>query len=331
MAALLPITAFLFALTSPLAQEPHLIVSAEWETAGPTRKPITAITSAAEIGGEIWIVDSPGSRVLAFDATGKYLNVVAEEGDGPAEVRSPYLISRGPGGTAAIFDLGRGSIDLFQPNGEFVRRVYINNTIYYPKGFLAHSDGTYWITGGIAGNCCSVHVFSENGALERSVIPTPSTTNLRARLYISGGPLSRSENGAVLYSNAAEHAIYSIPPNGEPSLFASSVDVFAPTGDGFIRTERGRTTFDWYFTQSSGVFGVPGGRVLNVVTSNQENQTVFELYDHDGSYVTRSTLDEVFFPAAITRDGALVGWKKRRSTGETLLTCLRLSVNPDPA
>jgi hypothetical protein len=76
-------------LANPAAGQ-QLIVKELWRTNGdPATILFVSVSGAAEASdGSIWISDGRAGQVLALDST-LAVRVVAREGDGPGEVRSP--------------------------------------------------------------------------------------------------------------------------------------------------------------------------------------------------------------------------------------------------
>lgn len=276
--------------------------------------------------GEIWVSDPIGRAVLGLDAGGRRGRIVARDGDGPGEVRSPTLSARIPGGGVAIYDQGHDAVELFGRGGQFARRVTLSAKVLNPKGLAVLPNGQILLSGGLAsGGGGAVHRFAANGRLLGSWGAAARARNARAVGLISGGPLALLREGDVLYSQAAPHMLAIYSPGGKRRRrLAADRSVVAPIGDAFIQQRGNRRVFQWRFPQSAGVFRLPSSDVLNVVWNAQANTSTWEVYRPTGALVVRKRFARAYRPWAITQNGDVMATVIDAATGEA--TVVRLAV-----
>ena len=85
---------------------------------------VTQVAFDAE--GNLFVFDEPGSRevrVLVFDSTGGFLHEFGRSGQGPGEFNYPVGFAVLRDGTTVVRDLGHRGYQLFDPAGQYLRRV----------------------------------------------------------------------------------------------------------------------------------------------------------------------------------------------------------------
>ena len=73
------------------------------------------------VDGSIWIGDRQLGAIRRFDAAGRYLGQVGQEGEGPGEFKYPQGMRQLPSGDIAVWDDGQVRVSYFSPDGEFLR------------------------------------------------------------------------------------------------------------------------------------------------------------------------------------------------------------------
>jgi phage-related protein len=279
-------------------------------------------------GGAIWISDPLGKVVASTDARGRSLRVVAREGDGPGEVRSPTLAAPVPTGGMAIYDQEHDAVELFRDDGRFIRRVPLSAKVLNPKGFAVLANGEMLLSGGLlSGGGGAVHRFGADGRLLSSWGATARARDPRVVGLVSGGPLAALPGGEVLYSQAAPHLIASYSATGQRRrLIASDPVVVRPMGDEFIQRRGGQRVFQWRFPQSAGVFRLTGGNVLNVVWNAPANASTWEVYRPTGGLVVRKRIARAYRPWALARNGDVLATVVDAETGEVVVVRLALRI-----
>ena len=204
-------------LNRPVAAQ-QISITELWSTAGSEQTELlVSIKGMSETGdGSIWIAEGRGKAyILAVDAHGSPDRIVARDGDGPGELRAPHLIAGRPDGGTAVYDISRSSIELFDREAHFERRVKLAAQLMNPKGFDVLPTGAFVLSGGMIGNAYAIHQFAKDGSLIRSFHPVPETQNPRAGIMAGGGPVEALPDGSILFSQAAPYNIIHYSADGD--------------------------------------------------------------------------------------------------------------------
>lgn len=309
--------------SSTPANAQRLIVKELWRTNGdPETILFMGITGMAEAtDGSVWLSDGPASQVLALDSA-LVPRLVARRGDGPGEFRGPSQMARTPANGLAIYDILRGSIEVFNPSGEFERRITLRARAVNSKGFVVLPTGEFILSGGIPGAGWtrredimegehSIHRFSRTGELIQSWWPIRETKNPRAGWMVAGGPVAVLTDGSLLFTDASPHQILRFSADGaEHRLLAADPKLLKAIGDEFITIHgsgpSASTTFDWNFPQSRLVGLLPSGELLNVVEFHEAGRTLFQLYTSAGAPLTQTWVDTAYNAFSLTRNGDIL-------------------------
>lgn len=318
----------------------QLAVRELWRTNGdPATILFMGITGMAEAAdGSIWVSDM-GSLILALDST-LSVRQVARKGDGPGEVRGPSRMSRTPDGGLAVFDILRGSIELFDSSGNFERRVQLGFRIINGKGFVVLPNGEFVLSGGVMGgqylpggeiaeSGFSIHRFSRDGEPVQSWWPIRETRDPHAGRMVAGGPVAVLPDGSILFSDASPHQIFRFSTEGaKRELLAADPQLLKAIGDDFITKEgsgpSGSISYAWDFPQSRLVASMPSGEILNVVEFHNANRTLFQLYTPAGAPITQTWVDTAYTAFSITRNGDLLARWTDPQTHEDYLVRLEI-------
>ena len=93
--------------------------------------------------GDLFILDEQAAHVVVLDRDGVYLRTISRQGEGPGELTDPESVSLLPDGRLAVFDVGRGGIQFFTPDGEYAESAPFDPTQGAPTGVGAWlSDGS---------------------------------------------------------------------------------------------------------------------------------------------------------------------------------------------
>jgi hypothetical protein len=80
--------------------------------------------------GNIYVVDMGNYRIQKFDSNGRYLQTIGRQGQGPGEFELPTRLWFDDA-TGSIFVRSKANaIDLFDPQGNFIKRFTLKNVIY---------------------------------------------------------------------------------------------------------------------------------------------------------------------------------------------------------
>jgi hypothetical protein len=115
---------------------------------------LDGVVGAARLSdGRILIVDRGSAQLRFYDATGRFLHSVGRKGNGPGEFARPEHLVRMPGDSLAVWDAGFRPLNIFAPDGRFVRQHRVDtdrvmNTITMQRATEALtplSDGSFII------------------------------------------------------------------------------------------------------------------------------------------------------------------------------------------
>lgn len=73
--------------------------------------------------GIVYVGDSAGNRVLAFDLLGNYLRSFGAAGNLPGQLKFPHDIAVAPSGNVYVSEYGNSRIQVFSPEGDFRRLI----------------------------------------------------------------------------------------------------------------------------------------------------------------------------------------------------------------
>jgi hypothetical protein len=295
------------------------------------------ISGAAVVDGDrIWVSDPQGPAVLEYSLEGAPIRTIAREGDGPGEVRSPTFMTTTPSGRVAVYDLRRASVEMYEPNGEFLQRIKPDAAFVSPKGMAAADDRVYMAAAGF-GSDAALHEFDAKGTFQRRWYPMPTPSPPVDRMarqnaeHVASGPIDLAADGALIFSQSAPHKIMRFPPGdtvgtvlaADPDVLQSVVDSFAIDT---VRNGRPVTMLRWFFPQSRGVFELSDGKILNIITLQDLRSSIWQLYAPDGLLTAVGTIPEPYWPWDITDDDDVIVTYRDPDTDEVILARLRWTV-----
>jgi hypothetical protein len=123
-----------------------------------TERPATLFTVGAEEGeswelfsgirgaafdraDNLYVLDSQNSRVVVFDARGRFVRQFGRRGGGPGELQSPMHIAVTAADEVVVNDLGNRAFVVYSPAGEHVRNVPYPQDAGFPTAFMAAPRG----------------------------------------------------------------------------------------------------------------------------------------------------------------------------------------------
>jgi hypothetical protein len=331
MLTTLPVAAFLLGggtLARGTQLSPTLQIMERWNTGrGPHVVEFASINGMAESPeGSIWVSETLSGAVATLSPSGVRRGYVTRRGDGPGESIGPSLIASHPAVGSVVYDLGRGSFDVFRPDGIFDRRLFLTSKVLNPKGFAVLPSGEFVLGGGIAENAYGFHLFDRQGMLRRSWHPVPVTEEPRAGWLVGGGPLAVTRAGEILVSQAAPHDVLVYALSGRRlRRIARDERILSPIGDDFISEGGGQRTFRWRFPQSAGVFELADGRILNVVWNREESWSLWQVYEPNGRPVRQVRVRRAYRPWAIAANGDVLASYVHAETDEHIAVRLVLA------
>jgi hypothetical protein len=286
--------------------------------------------------GSIWLSDGQSQIIVRLTADGVPTSVIARSGDGPGEFRAPHRIVRTHDDEMAVFDIRRRSVEWFDGAGTFTRRTALEGMLSNPKGFGVLPNGDVLLSGGSFTNDRALHRFGADGKSIMSWFPIPRPrvepqsriSQVNAR-QVAGGPVFVLAEGIILYSNAAPHHIIRFAPGDTVGVtITSDTELLDDIVDEFEveRIRDGHTVISprWSFSQSRGIFVLPDGVVLNIVTFEDEDRSLWELYSAGGNR-RRVDVGRSYWPWNVTRSGDILAHYRDPDTDEYVATRLAIS------
>jgi hypothetical protein len=89
---------------------------------------------------------------------------------------------------------------------------------------------------------------------------------------------------------------------------------------------KGLRPFLWWHDRSTGVFMLPDGRLLNVITRYHRGDSVWELYAVDGRRLVRTVVPIAWYAWDLTAAGDILASYRDPSTDEPNAAVLRIEV-----
>jgi hypothetical protein len=301
-----------------------------WATTGSRATPFGAIGGMIEgPTGEIFVSDQINVAVFSIQPQGMAVRQVARQGRGPGEVSTPSLMARTPNGGIALWDIGHNVILLLDAEFRETGRVQPEFGVYNPKGFAVLADTSFVLSGGSFRSGLGIHHFSSDGKHQASWLPAPEVESRSARIHLAGAPVAAAADGMILFTRPAPHLIAKLDPTtGAIVALAEDRAIIPAIGDDFEqrRTIDGREVVapQWFYPQSRGVFELPDGAILNVITRRYDGESTFELYDPSGKLQWRHTVNKPYQPYASTRDGRILASYPDPQTDEAVAVLLEL-------
>lgn len=313
-------------------------VVALWERLEDDRgEPLGAVNGMAEArDGRIWVSFSRHEfAILGFSSDGSVAEGIVPQGATPGGLLIPNRITRFSAASMAVYDLSRSSIEVFDLDGQWERRILLDRQFYNTKGFVVLPDGRMVLSAGSLARDFSVHVFSKLGNRLEGLVPVPvagmdSRLGEEVEIHTAGGALAVWRDG-VLYSNSAPHRLLYLPLDraDEAQVVAEREDLLKPGVEVFASPSDSPNTqaFDWFYPQTRGVFLLGDGRILNIVTFQAGGRTLWELYEPSGELVRDVVVERAYWPWALTRDGDVLA-SEIKKIGESFIhsSISRLSI-----
>jgi hypothetical protein len=197
------------------------------------------------------------------------------------------------------------------------------------------TESGFVISGGVQGSEHAIHRLDGAGELVESwyPIPEPTDPDLDPRtaasntLYVAGGPLDLAPDGSLLFSSAAPHVILRFAPGdtvGE--ILVQDQDLLESPVNTFTRMEFPSVSFDWLFPQSRGVYALSDGRILNIITFDAENRSLWQLYEPDGTLVAVGDVPRAYVPWNVTSADTVLASYADADDGEVYASEIRWTV-----
>jgi hypothetical protein len=90
--------------------------------------------------GRLHVLDGSTRSVTVVDAAGRLVRTIGRGGDGPGELRMPTGMAVLDDGRVVIADPGQRGLQVFDPNGEYLRTVPVGEGVAATGRLLPHGD-----------------------------------------------------------------------------------------------------------------------------------------------------------------------------------------------
>lgn len=174
---------------------------------------------AFDAKGNLYVLDATAYRVIVFDASGKFLRMIGRQGGGPGEFGLPTALAVLPTGELVVNDAAKGNLQLFSPNGEYLRSVSLGEDLGRAVGRMRPGAG------GIVTETMQPRRMrdeGERGNLQRIQLPPRSVT------WLAFGD---TVTGRRLYNAPPRESKLSTPQsaNGGATRISMSITAFEPS------------------------------------------------------------------------------------------------------
>lgn len=305
-------------------------------TTGSRAAPFGTIGSMVESAPDTVIISDDVTPALHrwVPSTGS-VTVVARSGRGPGEVLTPVSLARRPDGGFAVYDVGHSGVLFFDGDHRFesvarLQEGFVSN----PKSLAVLADGSFILSGGRMRDPRHLHRYESSGQLVESFgDPSPQIRSDMNRIQSAGGALRVVENGGVLFSLGSPLTVmrFSGGQLRSPTVLARDSELLPELSDDNLQgppepRAGGARPFLWWHDRSTGVFMLPGGRVLNVVTRYYQGDSVWDVYESDGTRLARTIVPRAYIAWDMIRDGRILASYRDPDTDEQIATVLQVNL-----
>lgn len=318
----------------PLVGQQRLDIEELASTRGDPASPFGVVGDIVAVAGGRAVISDDVLQELRVWAPGTArVRRLARAGDGPGEVKTPTRLARRPQGGFALYDAGHAAVMLFDESLTFERAVRVG-LISNPKGIAVLRDGSFVIAGARLTDPRHLHKFTDDGRrVEAFGDPPAGITSEYARIQAAGGAIRATSNDGILFSYGAPLRISRFGEGSlkDPVVLYEDKAVLAdlteetlyrpdPEGHGDGRV------FQWWHDRSTGVFALPDGNILNVITRFHRGDSVWHLISPRGQLIATRTVPRAYYAHDITSDGRIFASYRTPNTDEHIAVLLELRV-----
>jgi len=321
---------------APLLPPVRLDLEEIWRCGGPDDDLIFGRIAAvtADSSGNLYLLDARLKKVHGFGPDGRYLGVLAVEGDGPGEIRYPTTMVMLPGGVLGVLEAMPGRLVRIDPHsGDPLPSTQLEA----PGGGLAlaataHAAGEHLaVTGFTSGTGDGIKYLSRFGPAGREILRLLTRENqprrtgridLGAEYFLEAGRWDMAPDGTVYAAPERDRYLISVfRPDGSRESWEREFESRRRDGDEMeclVAGSRGAARemgIEFVPRQTppcvKRIWALPGGGIL--VRHNRSETDLPEgvmrrcdLFDRDGRLLREvrlshrqgdGVLDRLFFPA----------------------------------
>ncbi|MFS8638029.1 MAG: hypothetical protein FWJ74_08070 [Gemmatimonadota bacterium] len=306
-------------------------------TRGSPTAPFGTICDMLQIeDGRIIVSDDVSGVLHAWSPEAGQFSIFARTGRGPGEVTTPTRLAPRPDGGFAVYDIGASAVFYFDRDGKPDGSTRIPGIVSNPKGMAIDSQGRVWLSGGRMTDPRHVHVFTPDGQrIAAYGEPSPHLRTDYPKIQAAGGALRRDSEGGILFSYGAPLRIVRFSPGAtaDPVAIAEDLKILPELREEEIYVPRPEIhpearEFQWWHDRTTGVFVLPDGRLLNVITRFYKGDSVWDVYTPDGRLEHRTIVDKAYFAYHPTNDGRILAAYRNPDTDESVAVILEVRVGP---
>jgi DNA-binding beta-propeller fold protein YncE len=141
--------------------------------------------------GTVYVSDGYGnSRIVAFDAEGRFLRTWGQPGSGPEEFDTPHAVVVAADGLVWVSDRGNGRISSFEPDGRLVRSW---SHLGAAQSLAFSQDGSLWVMA----YRTQTEIIDYDSQGGRLMLVEPSRGSVVASLEVPGHCVHEAADGNV--------------------------------------------------------------------------------------------------------------------------------------
>lgn len=125
----------------PLTEQPATVFTVGAEE-GESWEMFSGIRSVAfDRADNLYVMDGQNTRVLVFDAGGRFIREFGRRGSGPGELQAPMHLTVSSDGNIVVSDLANRAFIVFTPAGEHVMNIPFAVETGFPTSLFTHPGG----------------------------------------------------------------------------------------------------------------------------------------------------------------------------------------------
>ncbi len=263
--------------------------------------------------GNIYILDKKAANIKIFNKDGKFLKIIGRRGEGPGEFIAPEKGSLSSNNELYIYDWGRSIIQVIDTDGKFIKQMHIQTPWFNGPKFL--SDGKLVASLGVVGENIKFNLNKFNTSMEPILtyasIPMlkPPKVNIfvlffNADLKWDVGPGSEIIWGVI---TTPEYELFIHDKDGKYikkiTKQYSPVKLTTKEYKKLMKKWFGKVSYKQFdliipknYPPFQGFIIDEEGRIFvhRFVEVEKSKKHYFDIFDDEGKYITKITLDEKF-------------------------------------